>query len=68
MSPILYHGVFIGVTALVVGVSYVMRRQRGGEDRLSELNGKKAAGAAAPSDLLATRRARHGPIEGLRDT
>jgi tight adherence protein B len=65
MSPIFISlVVFIGVTALVVGVSYVMRGDKEAEveDRLSELTGGKKVGwrkaaAQQQSDLLATRRA-----------
>jgi tight adherence protein B len=62
MSPlIICITVFIGVTALIVGLSYVMRGDREAEveDRLSVLTGGKKsgkAGAAQYSDLLSTMR------------
>jgi tight adherence protein B len=62
MSPlIICIAVFVGVTALVVGLSYVMRGDREAEveDRLSVLTGRKKGGkgAAIPaSDLLSTMR------------
>jgi tight adherence protein B len=62
MSPLIVCiAVFVGVTALVVGISYVMRGDKEAEveDRLSVLTGSKkgAKGTAIPaSDLLATLR------------
>jgi len=63
MSPLVISiAVFIGVTALVVGLSYVMRGDKEAEveDRLSELTGgkksRKKAEAAQYAELLATMR------------
>jgi tight adherence protein B len=62
MSPLIVCiAVFIGVTALVVGLSYVMRGDKEAEveDRLSVLTGGKKsgkAGALSQTDLLATMR------------
>jgi len=62
MSPLIVCiVVFVGVTALVVGLSYVMRGDKEAEveDRLSVLTGGKKAGkggVVVPSDLLSTMR------------